>query len=55
MTDIFPLGFPLPFYMGWGPCPPEQSCTEFNGWFLFLDVLVWYAVSAVLVDRLQRR
>lgn len=53
ISDTFPHGFPFRFYTAWGPCPPGQSCSEFNGWFLLLDVLVWYAVSAFLVDRLQ--
>jgi hypothetical protein len=55
ISDTFPHGFPFQYYVGWGPCPPGQTCSEFNGTFLLLDLLLWYAVSAFLVDRLRKR
>lgn len=54
ISDTFPMGFPFRFYLGWGPCPPGENCSEFNGAYLLLDVLIWYAVSAWTVDRLRR-
>lgn len=54
ISDTFPMGFPFQFYLGWGPCPPGDICSEFNGIYLLLDVLIWYAVSAWTVDRLRR-
>ena len=55
ISDTFPYGFPFQFYIGWGPCPPGQNCSEFNGLFLLLDILLWYIVSAFIVDRLRKR
>ena len=55
ISDTFPQGFPFQFYMAWGPCPPGQVCSEFNGLFLLLDILIWYAVSAFIVGHLQKR
>jgi hypothetical protein len=55
ISDTFPHGFPFQFYAGWGPCPPGQNCSEFNGLFLLLDILLWYIVSAFIVDRLRKR
>lgn len=55
ISDTFPHGFPFQFYVAWGPCPPGQNCSEFNGWFLLLDILLWYIVSAFIVDRLRKR
>jgi hypothetical protein len=54
ISDTFPLGFPFQFYQAWGPCPPGQVCSEFNGVFLLLDVLLWYVVCAWLMDRIGR-
>jgi hypothetical protein len=55
ISDTFPLGFPFQFYLAWGPCPPGQDCSEFNGLYLLFDVVLWYAVSALLLDRLRMR
>ena len=54
ISDTFPLGFPFQFYLAWGPCPPGQTCSEFNGLLLALDLVLWYALSAFLVDRLLK-
>lgn len=55
ISDTFPWGFPFQFYLAWGPCPPGQNCSEFNGLYLILDVILWYVVSAFLLDRLRMR
>jgi hypothetical protein len=55
ISDTFPMGFPFQFYLSWGPCPPGQICSEFHGIFLLLDLLLWYVVSAFVVDRFQKR
>ena len=55
ISDTFPRGFPFQYYLAWGPCPPGQSCSEFNMLFLILDVVIWYMVSAFIVDRLQKK
>ena len=54
VSDTFPVGFPFQFYLSWGPCPPGQDCSEFNALFLILDLLIWYAVSTFIVQRLQK-
>lgn len=55
LSDTFPVGFPLQFYLAWGPCPPGTSCAEFNGLWLLLDLLFWYAVSAALIGLWKKR
>jgi uncharacterized membrane protein (DUF106 family) len=50
ISDTFPLGFPLQFFLAWGPCQAEQNCSEFNGLWLALDVLFWYVISAFVMD-----
>lgn len=55
ISDTFPAGFPFNFYLAWGPCPPGQDCSEFNALFLIFDLLIWYVVSAFLVDRILKR
>ena len=55
ISDTFPMGFPLQFYVAWGPCQSGQNCSEFNALFLFLDLLFWYGVSAFIVDRRQKK
>lgn len=55
LSDTFPYGFPLQFFLAWGPCRPEQNCSEFNGLWLALDILFWYAVSAGIVGWVKRR
>lgn len=53
VSDTFPWGFPFQYYLAWGPCPPGEICFEFNNLYLILDILIWYVVSALLVERLQ--
>ena len=53
ISDTFPWGFPLQFYVGWGPCPPGQLCSESNFLFLILDLVVWYFVSGFVVSRIS--
>jgi len=55
ISDTFPLGFPFQFYMGWGPCPPGENCSEFNWFYLVLDLIMWYIVSAFTVDRIRKK
>lgn len=55
LSDTFPFGFPLQFHLAWGPCRPEQNCSEFNGLWLVLDILFWYAVSAGIVGWRKRQ
>jgi hypothetical protein len=55
ISDTFPWGFPLQFYLAWGPCPPGEVCSETNSLFLILDLAFWYLVSGFLVSRLVRR
>jgi hypothetical protein len=52
ISDTFPWGFPLQFYMAWGPCPPGELCSETNFFFLILDLAFWYMVSGLLVSKL---
>jgi hypothetical protein len=55
ITDVFPMGFPLPFYVAWGPCPPGESCSEFNELWLALDIVIWYFVSAFILSIAMKR
>jgi hypothetical protein len=50
ISDTFPWGFPLQFYMAWGPCPPGAICGETNIFFFMLDALFWYIASGFLVS-----
>ena len=54
ISDTFPWGFPLKFYEAWGPCPPGEICSESNTFFLMVDIVFWYIVSAILVSRFAR-
>jgi hypothetical protein len=54
ISDTFPWGFPLQFYLGWGPCLPGEICSESNIFYLLIDILFWYIVSAFLVSRLTK-
>jgi hypothetical protein len=54
VSDLFQLGFPFRFFLSWGPCPPGQSCVELNPFFLILDFIIWYAVSAVVFRRAKQ-
>jgi len=49
ISDTFPWGFPFQFYLGWGPCQPRETCFEFNGLGLVLDIAIWYLVSGFMV------
>lgn len=55
ISDIFPFGVPFRFYESWGPCPPRETCFEYNGWYLALDLGFWYLVSVFLVTRFWRK
>lgn len=55
ISDTFPHGFPLQFYLAWGPCQPDETCFEFNGLYLFVDLSFWYLVSAFVIHRFQRK
>ena len=55
ISDTFPWGFALPFYLAWGPCPPGESCSEFNGLWLILDIVVWYVISAFIINVIKKR
>lgn len=55
LPDTFPIGFPLRFFLTWGPCPQGLNCSEFNGLNLILDLLIWYAVSSMLESRRRNR
>ena len=52
ISDTFPWGFPLQFYLGWGPCPPGQECSQSNTFFFILDLVFWYLVSGFLASKL---
>jgi len=54
ISDTFPWGFPLQFYLAWGPCQPDETCFDFNGLWLMLDVAIWYLVSGFAVDMLKK-
>jgi hypothetical protein len=54
ISDTFPWGFPLQFYLGWGPCPPGEVCSESNPLYFVLDLVFWYLVSGLLVAKVIR-
>ena len=54
ISDTFPWGFPLQFYLAWGPCPPGEVCSEFNGLWLVLDIIIWYMVSAFVTRMVKK-
>lgn len=54
ISDTFPTGFPFQFYLAWGPCPGGQVCSEFNGLYLILDLVIWYAVSVLIVHTIHQ-
>lgn len=55
VMDVSPLGFPFEFFVTWGPCPPGENCSEFNGLFLLFDLLAWYVVGAWVLSRLKKQ
>ena len=54
ISDTFPWGFPLQFYLAWGPCPPGESCSEFNALYLILDIIIWYVISAFIIRMVKK-
>ena len=54
ISDTFPWGFPFQFYLAWGPCPPGEICSEFNGPYLMLDIISWYVVSAFIIRMFKK-
>lgn len=54
ISDTFPIGFPLQFFLSWGPCPLGTTCSESNGLWLVVDLIFWYLVSAFLLYRFQK-
>jgi hypothetical protein len=54
ISDTFPWGFPLQFYIAWGPCPSEERCSESNIFFLVLDLVFWYILSGFLASKVAR-
>lgn len=54
ISDTFPVGFPLQFFLAWGPCQAGENCSEFNSLWLLLDVCFWYFISAFLVSRFKK-
>jgi hypothetical protein len=55
ISDTFPWGFPLQFYLAWGPCPPGKICSESNIFYLIVDILFWYIVSGLLILLFHRK
>lgn len=55
ISDTFPYGVPFPVMLSWGPCPPGETCSEFYTFNLFLDLAIWYFISAWIVSRFQKR
>ncbi len=49
LMDTSYFGVPMHFYITWGPCKPGNTCSEFNGLYLALDIIFWYIVGAILV------
>lgn len=54
ISDTFPSGFPFQDYLSWGPCQAGEVCSRSNGLYLVLDLLIWYVVSALIVDRVLK-
>lgn len=55
ISDTFPWGFPLQFYLAWGPCPPGEVCSESNLFYLIIDIVGWYILSACLILAFSRK
>ena len=54
ISDTFPWGFPLQFYLAWGPCPLGETCFEFNWLWLMLDIAIWYLVSGFVLNMFEK-
>jgi hypothetical protein len=55
ISDTFPFGFPLQFFVAWGPCRPGMNCSEFNLLWLVGDIVFWYTLSAGVVAMFGRK
>lgn len=55
ISDTFPLGFPFPIILAWGPCPPGENCSEFSTINLIVDAVIWYFIGAWLGSRFQKK
>ncbi len=53
IMDVTYTGFPLHFRASWGPCQIGSGCSEFNGLYLVLDILIWYVISAFFVQGIK--
>lgn len=49
VMDASFFGFPLNYFTAWGPCQVGADCSETNNLNFFLDIVIWYVASAVLV------
>ena len=55
IMDVSPFGFPFQFFVTWGPCPPGEDCSSFNGLFLLFDLLAWYVIGAWALNRFRKQ
>ena len=55
IMDASYYGFPWHYFVAWGPCQAGKNCSEFNGLYLALDVILWYIVGAILVSRFRKK
>ena len=55
IMDLDLWGFPLAFFTAWGPCPPDEMCSESNALYLVLDIVFWYLISALGNWLIQRK
>jgi hypothetical protein len=55
ISDTFPMGFPFQFYLAWGPCQPGKSCSKSNLLFFVFDAIIWYLVSAFIMDLMRKK
>ncbi len=54
ISDTFPLGFPFPIILAWGPCPPGENCSDFSTINLIVDAAIWYFIGAWTGSRFQK-
>jgi hypothetical protein len=55
IMDASFYGAPLIFFSVWGPCQIGQTCSDFNGINLLLDLIFWYLVCAFIVERFSKK
>lgn len=55
ISDTFPWGFPLQFYLAWGPCSPGEVCSAGNLFYFIIDILFWYLVAAFSILTLNKK